>query len=328
MTNILSNLARQFLVLLSFYFPNNIKPFLKKEKKYKKILEKVLQKYKITKRNLTRTHIQFNEKIRNILLEKKLYNFLRNDFIQKMFFVHNRLFIYYELIELKKNLCFWKNYKKLLSENSFGNPIRYFLYPSSSGNVINHVFHLSLLCKFFDIPLKKIDFVFEFGGGYGCNANIFYKLNKKVKYIIYDTFLVNLLQFYYLNTINVKTLLNNIHIPKKVSLISELTLLKKINFTKYQQKLFVANWSLSETPLHFRKNFYKIICNVDYVLISFQEKFENINNLKYFNILKKKLSYKFDIKIVLNKHYIGNFFSRQNHYYFICKKIIINRQLI
>jgi len=328
MTNILDNIARQFLCLLSFCFPNNIKPYLRKEKKYKQILEKIIQESNIAKSNLTRTHIQFNQKIRNILLEKKLYNFLRIGFIQKMFFVHNRLFIYYELKELKKNLSFWNKYKKLLSECSFGNPIRYFLYPSSSGNVINHVYHLSLLYRYFDIPLKKIDFVFEFGGGYGCNANIFYKLNKKVKYIIYDTFLVSLLQFYYLNTINVKTLFNNINTPKKISLISEFAFLKKINFTKYKQKLFVANWSLSETPLLFRINFYKIIYNADYVLISFQEKFENINNLKYFNILKKELSYKFDVKIILNKHYKGNFFSRQNHYYFICKKQKINRQII
>ena len=33
---------------------------------------------------------------------KKIQNFLRENFIQKMFFVHNRLFIYYELRSLKK----------------------------------------------------------------------------------------------------------------------------------------------------------------------------------------------------------------------------------
>ena len=327
MTKILSNIARQFLCALSFCFPNNIKPYFKKEKKYKQILKKIIEESSISKTNLTRTHIQFNQKIRNILLKKKLYNFLRLGFIQKMFFVHNRLFIYYELMELKKNVYFWKKYKKLLVECSFGNPIRYFIYPSSSGNVINHVYHLSLLNKYFKVPLEKIDFVFEFGGGYGCNARIFYKLNKKVKYIIYDTFLVSLLQFYYLNTINIKTFFQNVNYSKKFSLISELTTLKKINLKKYRQKLFVANWSLSETPLFFRKNFLKTILNADYILISFQEKFESINNFNYFKNLKKKLSYKFDVKIISNKHYRGNFFSRQNHYYFICKRHEMSKQI-
>lgn len=320
MTKILSDIVRQLLCLLSFCFPNNIEPYLKKEKKYKLILQKIIKETNISKSNLTKTHIQFNQKIKNILLDEKLYNFLRIGFIQKMFFVHNRLFIYFELIELKKNLSFWKKYKKYLTECSFGNPIRYFLYPSSSGNIINHFYHLSLLHKYFNITFKKIDFVFEFGGGYGCNANIFYKLNKKVKYIIFDTFFVSLLQFYYLNTINVKTTFHNMNVCKKISLISELTHLKKINLAKYRQKLFVANWSLSETPILFRKNFFKFIYNVDYILISFQENFENINNYKYFDNLKKKISHKFDVKIILNKHYRGNFFSRQNHYYFICKK--------
>ena len=41
------------------------------------------------------------------------YNFLRNSFIQKMFFVHNRFFIYNELRTLKKNQN-WNFYKKLL----------------------------------------------------------------------------------------------------------------------------------------------------------------------------------------------------------------------
>ena len=50
-----------------------------------------------------------------------------------MFFVHNRLFIYYELKYLKIVLR-WNFYKKLLVEDDVGNPVRYFLYPNSSGN--------------------------------------------------------------------------------------------------------------------------------------------------------------------------------------------------
>ena len=58
----------------------------------------------------------------------------------------------------------------------------------------------------FRFDIKKIKKVFEFGGVcYGCMARIFSKINRNIKYICFDTFCVNLLQFYYLkhNNLNV-----------------------------------------------------------------------------------------------------------------------------
>ena len=85
--------------------------------------------------------------------------------------------------------------------------------------------------------------------------------------------------------------------------------------------LFIANWSLSETPINFRKKFFKLIKNSKLILISFQENFENIDNLKYFKNLKKKLEKKFETKIINNKFYKGNFFKKQKHFFFIAKKL-------
>ena len=64
--------------------------------------------------------------------------------------------------------------------------------------------------------------------------------------------------------------------------------LKKIERFKnnHSNSIFIANWSISETHIKFRKKFEDIIKN-NYVLISFQEYFENINNLTYFKSLKK-----------------------------------------
>ncbi len=85
--------------------------------------------------------------------------------------------------------------------------------------------------------------------------------------------------------------------------------------------LFIANWSLSEIPLSYRKKFERIIINSSYILICFQEKFENINNLKYFKNLKKYKLKKFQVKIIENKFYNGNFFNKQKHYFFLGKKL-------
>ena len=125
---------------------------------------------------------------------------------------------------------------------------------------------------------KNIKKVFEFGAGYGCMARIFSKLNKKIKYICYDTDYVNLLQFYYLkhNNLNV-----GFHRSNKFFLTSNL---KK---SRNNNDLFIANWSLSEAPINYRNKFFKVISSSKYILICFQENFENIDNLKYFNMLKK-----------------------------------------
>lgn len=313
----LNSVFRYILQLPSFFFKNNLNIFFLKEKKYKKIIEKELNLFSILNNNLAKTHIYFNENLKKILRKEHLYSFLRYSFIQKMFFVHNRLFILFELLELKKNN--WKRYKELLVENNFGNPVRYFLYPKSSGNTINQVYHLFILEKNFGISLDNVDFVFEFGGGYGCNARIFSKINKKSTYLIYDTSFVSLLQFYYLNIINIKSCINKFK-KKYCILINKLNLLSKINLNKYNNRLFIANWSISECPLAFRENFFKIIYGSNLVLISFQENFEKINNLKYFTNLQKRLSNKFEVRIIRNKYYKGNIFKSHNHYYFIAQK--------
>ena len=204
---LLKNLARYFLTTLSIFYTNDLKKYKNKSEKTRKQVQKFILRNKLIS-NVTNTHLVFNNKIFKVLSSSsKLLSFLSFPFIQQMFFVHNRFFIFKELNELKKSSLFKILYKKLLIEDDLGNPIRYFLYPKSSGNRINHVYHLSLLTKYLNVDLLKISHVFEFGGGYGCMARIFFKINKNINYVIYDTFYVNLLQYYYLKTLGQKPFL-------------------------------------------------------------------------------------------------------------------------
>ncbi len=308
---IISNMLRFFAGSLSAWYPNK-KISLNKDIKLRKYILAKIKKIRRNSNNLQKTHKIFNKKIINLLHDNNLKNFLRKNFIQKMFFLQNRFFIYQELMELKKSKK-WNFYKNLLVEDSIGNPIRYFLYLKSSGNKINHVYHLSVLENELKIKLKKrIKKVFEFGGGYGCMARIFSKINKNIKYTCFDTFYVNLLQYYYLSHNNL-----NVGFEKNKNFF----LNSKLENTKEKNDLFIANWSLSETPIQFRNKFYFKIANSKYIFICFQEKFENIDNLKYFNNLKIKLKNKFNIRITKNRFYKGNFIFKQNHYFFIGKKL-------
>ena len=311
-------LFRKILVILSFFFKNNLNKYYRLDFKVKNEIIKILNNNILIKKNLTKTHKNFNYKLHNIFLKEKIISFLRFSFIQKMFFVHNRFFILKELNALKADKKNWKLYEKLIKEDNVGDPVRYIFYPKSSGNRINQVYHLSVLIKFFNIDIKQISSVFEFGAGYGLMARIFLLINSSTRYLIFDTFYTNLLQYYYLKLLGYEPVFK-LEKKKNINLLNNIQDLRKYNNKK--TSLFIANWSLSETPLKFRSKFLKFIKNSDFILISFQEFFEKIDNLKYFNYLKKDLSDLFNIKIVKNKYYKGNFFKKQNHYYFIGKKI-------
>ena len=127
----ISNLIRKLLSTLSIFFRNT----KVNKKKDNIILDEIKYLIRFNKKNsnLENIHKIFNDKMYKLLSTNKLENFLRENFIQKMFFVHNRLFILSELKALKQNKN-WKFYKYLIKEDSIGNPIRYFLYSQSSGN--------------------------------------------------------------------------------------------------------------------------------------------------------------------------------------------------
>jgi len=312
----ITNIIRKLNSFLSFWCKENKPINLAKDILIKKYIKKKILKNKIVKKNLKETHSIFNNKLYLLLQKNDIKNFLRESFIQKMFFLHNRFFVYSELINLKNNKK-WPLYKGLIKEDSIGNPIRYFLYQNSSGNRINHVYHLSVLSKELEIDLTEIKEVFEFGGGYGCMARIFSKINQKIKYTCFDTHYVNLLQYYYLKHNNLDVGFTE---KNNYALISNLKKFK-INYKKNYKSLFIGNWSLSETPTNFRKKFIPIIKKNHFILICFQEKFEDIDNLKYFNNLKSEISDTFKIKILKNKFYTGNIINKHNHYFFIGKKL-------
>lgn len=310
---------RKTISYLSFYKFNNLSNLKSEHKKLSTYLEKKIKNLKSNKNIRTRTHIIFNKNVINVLRNKKLINFLRQPFIQKMFFTHNRLFIYNELRELREDKKNWNRWKNLLNEDMAGDPIRYFLYLKSSGNRIRQVYHLKKFTDYADIDVKTIKNIIEVGGGYGCMARIFSKINRFCNYLIFDTEEVNYLQYYYLklNKLNVKfeTIKANFNLTKSI------ILLKKKLFSINGSSLFIANWSISEMPIKLREKILKYIYNVNYILISFQDKFENINNIKYFKKIKIDLEKRnFNVEISPLKHYNNALFNTNKHYYLFAKK--------
>ena len=295
-------LLRQISIYLSLFYEKKNK--INKKKSF--LLEKYIKK-KTKELYFKNPRLSVHKKL-NLIKKNNLSVFLRNSFIQKIFFIHNRLFIYFELKELINNKN-WNLWKRLIKDNSVGKPVWYFLYQESTGNRIRQVY---IIKKFLDLNpdfnIKKIKKVIEIGGGYGCMADIFLKINQKLNYTIYDMYEVNLLQYYYLK-------MNN-HYPSLNSHKSKINLINKLNDFKKSKNhsLLIANWSLSEFPLNFRKKFISKIKSSKYSIISFQENFEKIDNYRYFIKLIRKLGSKYISKIDKFDHYNNSFLNKNKHY--------------
>lgn len=308
--NILRSFQRYLRANISFFF--NKKEFIDgHELKLINFINRVAKNYKLVeKKNRKKTHKIFSQKILDLILQKKLTNFLQRSFIQQMFFVHNRFFLIFYLLNfiVSKKWDFWK---KILKESSVGNPVRYIFYPISSGNKIFQTYHLKKFEDFYGDDLKNFDVILEFGGGYGNLAHTFCKLNKKIKYIIFDTFEVNLLQYYYLKKNNLNP---SLQFPSSnnIFLVNNLNILKKTieKIKLIPNKIFIANWSLSEVPMNLRNDLSYIFDIFDFQLISFQKNFESINNFEYFsniknnNIKKNRVSSFLKVELIKNNYYL------------------------
>ena len=316
----ISQILRYCSTLLSFFYKNKLIYLQKKHEIVSKNLIKKFKKLNLGRSPKLKTHKIFSKIVYDLIIKNKTINFLRNTHIQNIFFVHNRYFIFNELLELKKDKDKWLLWKRLLMENDVGDPVRYFLYPKSSGNRIRQVYHLKKYFDYSQINLFEKKYILEIGGGYGCMAQIFKKINKNCTYVIFDTVEVNFLQNYYLQMNNIPVVINKIE-TGKVCLINNLIMIRKFNNTivKDKESLFIANWSISEMPIKLRNNILNIITNFTNSVIGFQEKFENINNLNYFINYKKKIERKCLVKIVKLQYYKKNFFNKSNHFYFFTK---------
>ena len=97
------------------------------------------------------------------------------------------------------------------------------------------------------------------------------------------------LQKMYLKSVFATDNLNDNNILNNILFYSNKNL-KNVNVNSNLNNLFVATFSFSETDLKLRKKFEGIIKNFKYVFIVYQDNFDKIDNVKYFNNFTKSLS--------------------------------------
>jgi len=219
---------------------------------------------------------KFVSEVESKISSDNIDSFLRWKVIKQTMF-HNAKKTEYRSILYSELL---KKFPEIILEDSFGNPKKYFWNRKSSGNLIHHLYSINVLLFFLGYDrFSEINNCYEFGGGYGSFARIISRLLPGAHYTIYDFEVFLKLQEIYLSkTVN-----------KDSNFFSKLEFIKEPGGSFYNDTdLYIALWSISESPLEVRYTQESKILRSKYILIGYQDEFDGINNHEYFNRLKSK----------------------------------------
>jgi hypothetical protein len=203
----------------------------------------------------------------------------------------NYFFVTHELKYLKSNLNWRDRWKENLSEDKIGCQSPFFLYPKSSGNLIHHAYILANFENHSNKKIDDMDFVFDFGGGYGSICRLIHRLGFKGKYLVYDIPVFSQLQTFFLKSIGLPVYSINEFkkIESGICCISNYEDLERyfteIKNLKPSKNLFVATWSISETSIRTRDSIIKFFDLFDTFIIGYQDRFGEVDNRKYFKKL-------------------------------------------
>ncbi len=204
---------------------------------------------------------KYRLQLRQYLSKGDLRNFLRWDPILSSMFnnAHKNEFEY--LVRDNKWL-------PLLEETWHGNPQKYKYYKKTSGNLVHTAYNLDQLINKTKINLANVQTILEFGGGYGCMANLIQKMGFSGAYSIFDIPEFLALQKYYLQLNGADMQVKFFDSVDSINVVSP--------------DIFIATWSLSEAPIELRDSLLQKIGRPHYVLIAYQQNFCGIDNVKYF----------------------------------------------
>ncbi len=235
--------------------------------------------------------------VRNRILTLNPREFLQWPVVEQTMFVNYASYTVSELLYLKSRVDWKSRWAPAIVESRVGrplrygyNPLRYLKLPRSSGNLIHHAYHVSRFEEETGREVKNLNLVVEFGGGYGSMCRLFHNLGFNGKYIIYDLPEFSAIQRYYLTTLGLrveKPSTPSFRADASISCVSDLGQLDPQILGN--GSLFVATWSLSESPLRLREAISAIAGGFDAYLIAYQERFNEVDNVAYFQLWKESL---------------------------------------
>ncbi|NIP71117.1 MAG: hypothetical protein GTO04_18720 [Planctomycetales bacterium] len=215
--------------------------------------------------------------------------FLRWDVVTETMFVIYAPYISTELKYLRR-LPQWETcWQSAITESRVGSPIPYIFYSTSSANLIHHAYHVAQFEEKTKAPVREMDFVFEFGGGYGSMCRLFHNLGFRGTYVIFDYPAVSALQKYYLHALElpVAQCWDDAESNGGIACVSDLCevesrLVKRSAGNATAGSLFLATWSLSESPFDVRRRITSLMPAFRFASIAYQDAFGEVDNVLFF----------------------------------------------
>jgi hypothetical protein len=231
--------------------------------------------------------------LREHVLNKDPRKFLQWDVVSRTMFTCLDRYLFTELNYLKDRSDWNTRWRAAIKESSVGCPIPYIFYPSSSGNLIHHAYHVAQFEEKTKIQVHNIDYVFEFGGGYGSMCRLFYNLGFHGTYIIFDLPSFSALQRYFLRTMGFQVQSGTEFLKSRNGIVCVSNLAKLIELLtdhiEARKAMFVATWSISESPTSLRNSVLPLTSEFLSFLIAYQDKFGEVNNVDYFDNWKETI---------------------------------------
>lgn len=152
-----------------------------------------------------------------------------------------------------------------------------------SQGTVRSLMYIREMEKYFDS--SKVDYLFDFGPGYGNNARIWHTLFQTESIVLCDLPILQPLSKHYLEKHDIKaTWVSDDEIPSIP-----------------RNSLFFAAHSLNECSLVIREKIERKLEYFDHIYIVYNDRFNGIDNIEYFEQVKSFLPHK-TIDIIHNEH--------------------------
>jgi hypothetical protein len=178
--------------------------------------------------------------------------------------------------------------QQALTESPVGKPLLSPYYPLSSPLLVQHGYHLVRLLEATDFDLSQVRLVVEFGAGYGGFFRLLRNLGYRDRYVICDLPVMRALQRFYLR--NLFPAEPDAGPPHNLHWVSGSVPDALTRETSERApSLFVATWSLSETPPAVRDAVAPALGGFSYILCAYQRAFGGCDNVSYFRSLEASM---------------------------------------
>ena len=151
-----------------------------------------------------------------------------------------------------------------------------------SQGTAQHCHYLQIMLKHLGLKITDFDHISDIGGGYGNFYRIARMLGFKGNFDIADFPIMHEIQEYYIKQ-------HNLDLPNFIGL-------KDLN--PISKSILFGFFSINEMPLSDRSILEKKYYLYDHVMILYNDKFDGIDNMKYFRDLKDRLSKDFTVNII------------------------------